>query len=101
MKMYILILDDVEHGFTINSAAHLSLMCFLKYEKSAEMQTWLRKSFRKVSCRVTREELEAAKTLADNFVIFKESKLHNKIMGAAFAPRQEWHPFFKTLELWK
>lgn len=101
MKMYILILEDVPVGHALNSAAHASLACYVKYAHLPDMQKWLAESFKKVTCSVTREQLAQAEKLADHFVVIKESNLHNRIMGAAFAPREEWDPFFKTLQLWK
>ena len=99
-KMYILILDDVPVGHAVNTAAHASLACYLRFGQSQSMQTWLNESFKKVSCRVSREQLEKALDLADNHVVMTESALGNRVMGAVFAPRPEWDAFFKTLSLW-
>lgn len=101
MKMYILILDDVLTGHAVNTAAHASLACYLRFREMSEMQIWLDTSFKKVSCRVTREQLEKALDLEDHYVVMTENALGDRVMGAVFAPRPEWDPFFKTLELWK
>lgn len=94
-KMYILILNDVPTGHAINSAAHASLACYVTFAHLPHFQSWLKNSFKKVSCSVTRDELARAQKLADHFVVIKESNLHNRIMGAAFAPRPEWDPFLR------
>lgn len=101
MKMYILILDDVPTGHAINSAAHASLACYLRFQDSHTMDEWLEKSFKKVTCRVTKDQLDEACRLSYDHVILTESNLDGRIVAAAFPPRTEWHPFFKTLQLWK
>jgi len=100
MKMYILILDDVPVGHALNSAAHAALACYLTYGHRAAMKEWVNSSFKKVTCKVTREQLAQAQKLEKDFITIKESKLHNRIMGSAFMPRETWNPFFKTLNLW-
>lgn len=100
-KMYILIVEDVPNGHAINSAAHASLAAYLAYGEAEGFQKWLRSSFKKVTCKVSLEQLDQAIALADQHVIIRESVLDDAIMGAAFAPREEWDPFFKTLPLWR
>jgi peptidyl-tRNA hydrolase len=99
--MYILILDDIPTGHAVNTAAHASLACYLKFQHSVDMNVWLNSSFKKVSCSVSREQLEKALDLADNHVVLTESALGDRVMGAVFCPRPEWDPFFKTLSLWR
>lgn len=100
-KMYILILQDVPAGHAINSAAHASLACYLQFGHQADFRSWLALSFKKVTCKVTPEQLDEAQKRAGDCVIITESALDGAVMGAAFAPRSEWDPFFKTLSLWK
>lgn len=100
-KMYILILDSVPTGHAINSAAHASLACYLRFAETQEMKDWLANSFKKVTCRVSRQELESAIGFIPEHVVITESNLDGAVMGAAFAPRETWDPFFKTLALWK
>ena len=69
LKMYILIKDTVDTGHAINSAAHASLMGYLKWRESPEMNEWLSNSFRKVTCKVTEEEFEKAKEYEDHVVV--------------------------------
>jgi hypothetical protein len=99
MKMYILILENVPAGHAVNTAAHASLACYLKYRDTSDMHRWLT-FFKKVSCRVTQEQLDTAKELAGDYVTITESNLDGAVTGAAFAPRDTWPSFFKTLELW-
>lgn len=101
MKMYILILDSVPTGHAINSAAHASLACYLRFQDTPEMTQWVTSSFKKVTCRVTQQELDTAIGFVPEHVVITESNLDGAVMGAAFAPRAEWDPFFKTLALWK
>lgn len=99
MKMYILILEDVPDGHAINSAAHASLLCYLKYRDTSEMHLWLT-YFKKVTCKVTPEQLDAAKELVGDHVTITESNLDGAVTAVAFAPREAWPSFFKTLSLW-
>lgn len=99
--MYILILENVPSGHAINSAAHASLACYLRFQDFPSTQEWLATSFKKVTCRVTRQELEIAKGFIPEHVIMTESALDGQVTAVAFAPRAEWDPFFKTLKLWK
>lgn len=101
MKMYILILDDVPIGHAINSAAHASLACYLRFQQTQEMKDWLANSFKKVTCRVSRQELDSAIGFIPEHIVITESNLDGRVMCAAFAPRAEWDSFFKTLALWK
>jgi hypothetical protein len=106
MKMYILILDNIPIGHAINSAAHASLACYLRFQATPEMTQWVTSSFKKVTCRVTQQELETAIGFVPEHVVITESNLPSEdgkpsVMGAAFAPREAWDPFFKTLALLK
>jgi len=100
MKMYILILKDVPAGHAVNSAAHAAVACYLKYRDTSAMHQWLT-SFKKVCCKVTPEELDAAKEAAGDYVTITESNLDDAVTAVAFCPRENWPSFFKTLKLWK
>jgi hypothetical protein len=100
LKMYILILKDVPTGHAINSAAHAALACYLKYRDTSAMHAWL-PSFKKVSCKVTPEELDMAKEVAGDFVTMTESNLDGAVTAVAFCPREDWPSIFKTFKLWK
>jgi len=95
MKMYILIKKSVPLGLAVNAAAHASLMCYLKYEDTEEMQIWLKESFKKVTCSVSDEEFEEARKLADHALV-TESALDGAEIALGFKPMQ-YHPeeFFK------
>lgn len=100
LKMYILIPDDIPLGHAINSAAHASLACYLKYRSAPGMQNWLDHSFKKVTVKVTREQFELAKSCA-GWVLLTESALDNKEVALAFWPRETWPDEFKTFPLYK
>ena len=99
--MYILIIDDIPSGIAINAAAHGSLACFLKFASCRSMQEWLASSFKKVTCKVTPEELGKAMVQCPDHVVITESSLGHRVVGAAFCPRASWHEMFSTFKLYK
>lgn len=99
-KMYILIPDDVPLGHAINSAAHASLACYLKFKDHPSMRPWLDHSFRKVTVKVTREEFEAAKA-EYGWVLLTESALNLQEVALVFHPRDIWPETFKSFPLYK
>ncbi len=100
MKMYIVIKEWVPTGHSLNTAAHAGLIGWLEFQHLPETQTWLKDSFKKVTCMVSDEEFEELKKVENNKVI-TESRLGDYEVGMVFAPRAEWPPIFKTLRLWK
>lgn len=103
MKMYILILDDVPLGHALNSAAHASLACFLDHAGRRDTQAWLATSFKKVTCRVSQEELDLAVQSVGigGKTTITESSLDNRVTAVAFAPRNSWPEVFKTFKLYR
>ena len=101
MKMYILVLDDVPTGFAMNSVAHASLACYIKFQHLPAMSEWLSSSFKKVTCKVSKEQFDKAYGLAENKTMITESALGGRVVAVALAPQEEWDPFFKTLSLWR
>jgi len=101
MKMYILIRESVPLGYAINGAAHASIACFLKHANHRNMQRWLADSFKKVTCKVTDDELHLAMSEADNHVIITESVIGHETVAVAFCPRNEWPEVFSTFKLYK
>lgn len=99
MKMYILVRGNAPKGWAVNSVAHASLECYLEYQNHPDMIKWLEESFKKVTCRVTDEELELAKTAGD-YVIVTENVLDDMVMCLAFRPREEYPSFFKDFKLY-
>jgi peptidyl-tRNA hydrolase len=100
--MYIGIMEDTPVGHAVNCAAHASLMCYLKYEDLPEMQNWKNQSFRKVSCKVTREEFEKLKQFYKSAVI-TECALDGRPIAVAIVPVTEDSPgfgFLRSLKLW-
>ena len=105
MKMYICIKDDIPVGIAINSAAHASLMCHLRFgeaEGDANYATWLEKSFKKVTCAVTPAEFAMLKEVSDHIVV-TESRLQGQEVAIVLCPRPDtnWPEFVNLLKLWK
>jgi peptidyl-tRNA hydrolase len=112
LKMYLLVLDDVPLGFAVNSIAHAAVGSVVTWleeeeawamgnalsntqptrkekEQNAIVHEWLNKSFKKVSCVVTPEQFEQAKTLPDA-IVFSESDLGDREVSLALKPRYRW-----------
>jgi peptidyl-tRNA hydrolase len=105
MKMYICIKQDTPVGMAMNSAAHASLMCHLKYHDNnirTNYHTWLEKSFKKVTCSVTDAEFAMLKTVPDHLIV-TESRLDNAELAIVLKPRHDndWPEFVNLLKLWK
>ena len=102
MKMYICIKDDIPAGIAMNSAAHAGLMCHLQYECKGHYETWLKKSFKKVTCAVTPAEFAMLKEVPDNIIV-TESRLNGQEVAVVLAPRPdtEFPEFVSLLKLWK
>ena len=98
--MYILVRDTVPLGFVINSVAHASLACHLKFKDHPDYKEWLDTSFAKVTCKVNDNQLSEAMK-SDRFIPITESALHGELVAAVFCPRDEWEPVFKTFQLYK
>ena len=100
MKMYILVKDSVPLGLAMVAVAHASLAAYLKFRDTPEVGQWLSGSFRKVVCKVTDVQFEAAKAEPD-YVVLTESALENQAVALAFRPRAEWPPVFKSYQLYR
>lgn len=100
-RMYILVLDDVPLGHAINTAAHAATACTLKYQDTDEVKEWLKNSFRKVTCKVTRKQFDKAIEVERDYVIMTELNLDGRETAVAFKPRDEYHKAFKYLTLYK
>lgn len=100
LVMYILILDWVDLGHAINSAGHAGLMGYLKWKDDPIMHEWIQNSFKKVTCKINKDEFERAKQFND-FQIITELYFDGKEVGLVFKPRYEWPKFFKFLRLYK
>lgn len=100
LKMYILVREDTPLGFALVAAAHASLACYLRFRESPEVAEWLAGPFRRAICKVTDEEFERAKQVADHVVI-TESALEGQEVALAFRPRVEWPKAFRFLRLYR
>jgi peptidyl-tRNA hydrolase len=105
MKTYFLVRDDVPLGLAITAVAHAAAAMILKWlnpdlpKKDPVMIEWLI-SFKKVVCKVTPEEFEAAKEFPD-FIELTESALGGIPTCLVFKPRAEWPERFKYYKLYK
>lgn len=108
--MYILIRDDIDHGHAILAAAHASLSGYLTFKENDDehtldtMDKYIKESFRKVVCKVTREEFDKAKIYGENmkdYRIMVESGLGGTEVAIVFRPRDNFEPFFKSLKLYR
>ena len=103
--MYILVLDTVPIGLAINSAAHAGAAAVLTWEYLDDdtpdpvFEEWLT-SFKKVVCKVTQEEFEAARAYPEH-ILLTESALEGAPVALVFKPREEWPKAFKFYKLYR
>jgi hypothetical protein len=109
-KMYILIKDNVDLGHAILGAAHASLSGYLTWENAEQdddhvsVKDYVQHSFRKVVCKVSSEEFEAAKShgvAGKDYRIMTECALDNEEIAIVFRPSDVWDPWFKGLKLYR
>lgn len=101
-KMYIGIMEDTPVGHAVNCAAHASLMCYLEWKDEPDMKDWLETSYRKVSCKVTKEEFNRMRRMYKCSVI-TECALDGRPIAVALVPVTEDSPgfgFLRSLKLW-
>ena len=98
--MYILVRESVPLGFALVATAHASLACYLAYANAPEVAEWLAGPFRKAVCKVSDEEFERAKQVADHVVI-TESALEGQEVALAFRPRSDWPKSFQFFRLYR
>lgn len=98
-KMYILVPDTVTPGYAALGAAHASVACFAKFAHLDEVKDWLDVSFRKVVCKVSVDEFEAAKKLCPDHVLITEDSIGDAEIALAFRPRSIWPPEFRKYQL--
>lgn len=105
LKAYILVPDDIPLGFAMVAVAHAGAALILQMEPGTgwddeDFHTWLRDSFKKVVCKVTREQFEKAKETTFHYLL-TESSLGGKEVALVFKPRMEWPDAFKTFPLYR
>jgi len=98
LKTYILVREDIGIGHAINCVAHASVAATLKWKKRAIFNHWL-KSFKKVTCKVSRGKFEEAKQYGE-YIVISEDVLNNVEVAMIFLPQKEWPEFFKNLRLY-
>lgn len=100
-RMYILIIDWMDVGHAVNTAAHAGAMIEGRWPKDdPAMADWYATSFRKVTCKVTQDEFERAKLYEDWFAV-TEMAFENKEVALVFKPRDEYPKFFQFMKLYK
>lgn len=113
LKMYILLktrvsplepdvysTSKVRPGTLATVAAHASLACFIKYQDQPEMQRWIQSNSVKILCSANDATFEQAKQYPCH-VVLTEYSLEDAEVAIAFAPRERWSSFFKTLALYR
>ena len=53
LKMYILVKEDIPLGKAVVGIAHASLACYLKFQRTEEVEQWLSRPFYKTVCNLT------------------------------------------------
>lgn len=99
MKMYILVRDDIEVSWAMVAVSHAALIAYLKWQKDEDMQEWVTTSFRKVTCKVTPEQFEEAKTMEDTVVV-TESAVNGKELAVVVKPRKNLPKALKSYILY-
>jgi len=99
-KMYILVREVIPIGYALNSTAHASLACYLKYKEDPRMVEWLANSFAKVTCKVTEQEFCDALLLGLDHVLITESALKGEPVAIAFCPC-DYPAAFKSYHLYR
>lgn len=101
IKMYILVKKTAPMGLGVNAIGHVAIATYIRYKDDPIVKEWAtEKHFRKVTCLVTDEEFEKAKTY-DDHVIMTEDAWGDKEITIGFKPREEWPEFFRSLKLYK
>lgn len=99
LKMYILVREDIGLGHAINCVGHAAASAVLNWNEDDTFQKWKRHSFRKVTCKVSRQRFEEAKQYGD-YILISEDVLNDTEVALAFKPRETWPEFFKKLKLY-
>ncbi len=98
--MYILVRQMIPVGIQVNSIAHASLGCYLKFSEHKSTKDWIEHSFKKVTCEVTDEEFERAKQETTDWIVITEDTMSNEEIAIAFRPRSDYPESFKSFNLY-
>ncbi|KKN26721.1 hypothetical protein LCGC14_0872030 [marine sediment metagenome] len=99
MKMYILTRKSISLGHQANCIGHVVLACYLKFQDHPDIKDWMEYSYRKVTCQVSDEEFEEAKTLCEDWVAMEENDLDGAEVAIAFRPREKFPKKFEEYQL--
>lgn len=100
LKMYILIMDWMDVGHAVNSAAHAALIAHKAWNDDPEYQEWYEGSFRKVSCVINEAQLKRAMACGYEYRMVGEMAFDHPTVALVFKPRREWNGFFRSLPLY-
>ncbi len=100
-RMYVLVRESAPLGLAMAAVGHAVLGVYLKFKNEPDMQDWLQNSFRKVVCKVTDAEFEAAQKLDERHLAFVEPDWNNREIAVAFCPKEEWPTRFKFFRLYR
>lgn len=92
LKMYVLVKESIPIGLGVNSVGHTALATYLRFKDDPETRAWVTsRHFKKVTCVVSDEEFERAKSFED--------AIGDAEVALGFRPRERWPGFFRTLRL--
>lgn len=100
IKSYICILDWVDPGHAMNSAAHAGTMIMLKWPNDPIVKEWTESSIRKVTCKITQKQFDYLIQNFDDYQIITELSFEGRPVGIVFKPRSQWSKYFNYLKLW-
>jgi peptidyl-tRNA hydrolase len=107
LKAYILVADDIDLGHAMVAVAHAGSILILSgleptgaWKNDEAFVRWYAHSFKKVVCKVTRDQLAAAVRDVEHRVIVTESSLANMMVAAVFKPREHWPEELKRFPLY-
>jgi hypothetical protein len=105
LKMYFAVLDTIPLGLAMTAVAHGAAAAIESWPNKDDdpvMKEWLEQSFKKVICKVTREQFDRLKDLSlSPYLEMTESALNGIPTVLVFKPRVEWPPIFKELKLYR
>lgn len=97
--MYILVKRSIPIGLGVNAVGHVSLATYMTFKDDPVMQAWVSsKHFKKVTCVVSDEQFEMAKSFPD-CVVMTEDTIGDAEVALGFKPRPKWPKFFRSLSL--
>ena len=100
IKTYICLLDTIDPGHAINSAAHAGTIIMLNWADDPIVKAWLKDRIRKVTCAITANEFIYLTGFDLEHQVITEAAFNDESVGIVFKPQLEWPKYFKYLKLW-